>query len=93
MTQTLVYEVPATDSTLLSFDGRVLEVFGEAEAGRYHLWEEPRLEIRPGRSRLLVIRTRPDRRRQSVFYDPARRAGLEALAERLERSRPPVAEH
>lgn len=92
MTQTPPYEAPATDSTLLSFDGRVLEVFGEVEAGRYHIWEEPRLEFRPGRSRLLVIRTRPDRRRHSVLYDPARRVGLEALAERLERSRPQVSE-
>jgi len=77
-------EVPLTDSTMLSFDGRVLEVFGEIDAGRYHIREEPRLEFRPGRSRMLVIRTRPNRRRQTVFYDPSRRAGLQALAERLE---------
>ncbi|MEV6507260.1 hypothetical protein [Streptomyces sp. NPDC051642] len=88
MTRTPFSAVPLTDSTMLSFDGSVLEVFGEIDAGRYHSWEEPRLEFRPGRSRLLVIRTRPNRRRQTVFYDPARRAGLQALAEQLERSGP-----
>jgi hypothetical protein len=68
---------------MLSFDGSVLEVYGEIDAGRYHIWEQPRLEFRPGRSRMLVIRTRPNRRRQTVFYDPSHRAGLQALAERL----------
>ncbi|MFI5881090.1 hypothetical protein [Streptomyces sp. NPDC051554] len=88
MTRTPFTTVPLTDSTMLSFDGSVLEVFGEIDAGRYHIWEEPRLEFRPGRSRTLVIRTRPNRRRQSVFYDPSRRAGLQALAEQLGRSEP-----
>ncbi|XUL85923.1 hypothetical protein ACQ86D_03785 [Streptomyces galilaeus] len=32
MTPTLLYDAPVTESALLSFDGRVLEVFGYVDA-------------------------------------------------------------
>ncbi|MFF3123641.1 hypothetical protein ACFVRD_15005 [Streptomyces sp. NPDC057908] len=92
MTPTPFHEAPATDSVLLSFDGRVLEVFGYTDAARYHIWEEPRLEFRPGRSRRLTITTKHGRR-HSIPYDPHRLVGLQALADRLARSRPEGSEH
>ena len=41
MTPTLPYDAPVTESALLSFDGRVLEVFGYVDAARYHVWDLP----------------------------------------------------
>ncbi|MFG2779809.1 hypothetical protein ACGFY7_18400 [Streptomyces prunicolor] len=43
MTRTAFAEVPLTDSTMLSFDGSVLEVLGEIDAGLQALAE--RLEL------------------------------------------------
>ncbi|WP_369240339.1 hypothetical protein AB5J56_39480 [Streptomyces sp. R21] len=34
---TLPYEVPESDTTLLTFDGRVLELFGFGDAHRLHI--------------------------------------------------------
>jgi hypothetical protein len=86
------YEVPAGDHVLLSFDGRVLEVFGYIDDARYHIWERPRLEFRPGRRRRLSIVTRHGRR-HTIPYDAHLLPGLQALAERLERSLTETAEH
>jgi hypothetical protein len=43
------YEALADDTTLLTFDGRVLELFGVGDAHRLHIWQEPRLEFGTGR--------------------------------------------
>ncbi|WP_427924709.1 hypothetical protein [Streptomyces sp. cg40] len=86
MTPTLPYDAPVTESALLSFDGRVLEVFGYADAARYHVWEEPRLEFRTGRLGRLTIITKSGRK-HSVLYDEAFLSGLRVLADLLERSR------
>ncbi|MDV9171425.1 hypothetical protein R6V09_15000 [Streptomyces sp. W16] len=91
MTPTLPYEVPVTESALLSFDGRVLEVFGYVDAARYHIWEEPRIEFRTGRIRRLTIVTRHGRK-HSVLYDESCLPGLSVLADLLERSRPQAPE-
>jgi hypothetical protein len=75
------YEVLANDATLLTFDGRVLELFGAGDAHRLHIRQEPRLEFG----------TRPqaqdgDRHRQpgvprhSLPYDPERLDALRAFA-------------
>ncbi len=83
MTQPPFLEVPLTDSSLLSFDGRVLEVFGHVDAARYHVWEEPRIQFRTGRLRRLTITTKHGRR-HSLLYDAHRLPDLQAIAERLE---------
>jgi hypothetical protein len=92
VTQSPFFDAPMTDSSMLSFDGRVLEVFGYVDAARYHIWEEPRIEFRTGRTRRLTITTKHGRR-HSVLYDAHRLPDLQALADRLERSRPGGAEH
>jgi hypothetical protein len=85
VTPTPLFEAPAADHVVLSFDGRVLEVFGYVDDARYHIWEQPRLEFRPGRSRRLEIITKRGRR-MSILYDAHRLPGLQALADRLARS-------
>ncbi|MDW6057531.1 hypothetical protein SAZ11_04995 [Streptomyces sp. FXJ1.4098] len=40
---------------LLTFDGRVLEVFGLTGTHRYHIWQEPHLEFSHGRHPWLTI--------------------------------------
>lgn len=81
----LPHEAPTSDSVLLSFDGRVLEVFGYVNTARYHVWEEPRLEFTSGRRfHSLTIRLRSGRR-HTMPYDAHRLPGLRALAEVLER--------
>ncbi|WP_405866235.1 MULTISPECIES: hypothetical protein [unclassified Streptomyces] len=85
MTSPIFYEAPASDFILLSFDGRVLEAFGYVNAVRYHLWEQPRLEFRPGRSRRLAIVTKRGRR-HTITYDAHLLPGLQALAARLAES-------
>ncbi|UXX91890.1 hypothetical protein N7U49_04990 [Streptomyces sp. AD2-2] len=92
MTQPPFLEVPATDSVLLSFDGRVLEVFGYADAARYHVWEEPRIQFRTGRLRRLTITTKHGRS-HSLLYDAHRLPDLQVLAERLESTGRPDPEH
>ncbi|MET7486147.1 hypothetical protein [Streptomyces sp. NPDC005538] len=92
MTQSPYSDAPLNDSTMLSFDGRVLEVFGFNDAARYHVWEEPRIEFRTGRSHKLTITTKAGRS-HTMYYDAHRLPDLQALAERLERSRPGGAQH
>ena len=87
MTPALPYDAPVTDSALLSFDGRVLEVFGHADAARYHVREEPRIEFRTGRIRRLTIITKSDRK-HTVLYGEPYLPGLRVLADLLERTRP-----
>ncbi|TDC79090.1 hypothetical protein [Streptomyces hainanensis] len=81
------YEVFATDTTLLCFDGRVLEVFGFNDTHRYHVRQEPRLEFDSGRRPRMSIVTGRDYR-HTFSYDPHRLDGLRALADLLARSRP-----
>ncbi|MEV0740136.1 hypothetical protein AB0I51_30330 [Streptomyces sp. NPDC050549] len=92
MTPALPYDAPVTGSAPLSFDGRVLEVFGYVDAARYHVWEEPRIEFRTGRIRRLTIITKSGRK-HTVRYDEPCLPGLRILADLLERSRPRAPEH
>ena len=73
----------ADDTTLLVFDGEVLEMFGRVDAHRMHIWQRPRLELLDGK--------RPKARihcgigpEHTFPYDTHRRAELEALAAALE---------
>ncbi|MFF0011718.1 hypothetical protein [Streptomyces sp. NPDC005374] len=87
-----LYEAPANEHVLVSFDGRVLEVFGYVDDARYHLWERPRLEFGPGRRQGLAIVTRHGRR-HSIPYDAHLLPGLQSLAEQLARSLAETPEH
>lgn len=75
-----------TDSVLLSFDGRVLEVFGYVDVARYHAWEGPRLEFSSGRRFHRLTITVRSGRRHVIPYDVHRIAGLQVLADLLTRS-------
>ncbi|MEV0642533.1 hypothetical protein AB0I77_48040 [Streptomyces sp. NPDC050619] len=67
------YEVLANDTTLLTFDGRVLELFGFGDAHRPHIWQEPRLEFGTGRKpRMGTVIGQPGVSRRSLPYDPER---------------------
>ncbi|WP_405468067.1 hypothetical protein [Streptomyces canus] len=79
------YEAPTSDSVLLSFDGRVLEVFGYVDAARYHVREEPQLNFKSGRFRRLTIIVRSGRH-HTMPYDADRLPGLHAMADLLARS-------
>lgn len=71
-----VGELWANDANLLSFDGRVLEVFGFADVHRFHIAMRPL--VRVGK-RMMTIS--PDHGGQlSFFIDQARRAELEEFA-------------
>lgn len=78
------YEVPVSDNVLLSFDGRVLEVFGYVDDARYHIWEEPRVEFSTPRHRVTIIVR--SGRKHTVPYDARFLPGLQALADRVARS-------
>ncbi|XUK64026.1 DUF2470 domain-containing protein [Plantibacter sp. RU18] len=63
----------ASSSALLSFDGRVLEVFGFADVQRFHVAMRPVILI--GKKMLTI---RPEHGGQyAFFYDVERRAQLE----------------
>ncbi|MGC5530506.1 hypothetical protein [Streptomyces sp. SR-10] len=49
------HEVLANDTTLLTFDGRVLEVSGFGDAHRLHIRQEPRLEFGAGRKPTMAV--------------------------------------
>jgi len=71
-------EALVDDSTLLVFDGSVLEVFGYTDTHRTHVWQRPRLVLVDGKRPRLEITTARGLR-HGMSYDLARRAGLEAL--------------
>jgi hypothetical protein len=71
-------EALVDDSTLLVFDGSVLELFGYTDVHRTHVWQRPRLVLVEGKRPRLEITTARGLR-HGMTYDPARRAGLEAL--------------
>ncbi|MFD5629164.1 hypothetical protein [Streptomyces sp. NPDC127072] len=80
------YEVLANDTTLLTFDGRVLELLGFSDVHRLRIWQEPRLEFGTGRkTRMEIIIGQPGVPRHSFPYDPERLAGLRAFAAQLAR--------
>ncbi|MFB9314645.1 hypothetical protein [Nocardioides plantarum] len=69
-------EVWASENALLSFDGRVLEVFGFADTHRFHVAFTPVVLVG---KRMVTIR--PTHGGQySFFYDQPRRGELEAFA-------------
>lgn len=80
-----LHEVFVTDTVLLSFDGRVLEVFGYTDTHRTHLFQEPRLEFGTGRRPRMEITTASGAR-HSMPYDPHRLDALRAFAARLARA-------
>ncbi|MEV5853455.1 MULTISPECIES: hypothetical protein [Streptomyces] len=49
------HEVLANDTTLLTFDGRVLELFGFGDVHRLHIRQEPRLEFGTGREPTMAV--------------------------------------
>ena len=72
----------ADDTTLLVFDGQVLEMFGRVDAQRMHIWQRPRLELLDGKRPKARIRCAigPE---HTFPYDAHRRPELEALAAAL----------
>lgn len=80
------YEVLADDTTLLTFDGRVLELFGYGDVHRLHVWQQPRLEFGTGRKpRMQIMTGQPGVPRHSMPYDPGRLDALRAFAAHLAR--------
>lgn len=74
---------------LLVFDGRVLELFGYADAHRLHLLQHPRLEfVEEGRKKLPRLKVVSDRQTFTFDYDQARRPDLERLDAALRAARP-----
>lgn len=71
-------EALVDDTTLLVFDGSVLEVFGYTDTHRTHIWQRPRLVLVDRKRPRLEITTARGLR-HGMSYDPARRADLEAL--------------
>ncbi len=79
-------EVWASSSVLVSFDGRVLEVFGLVDVERIHIAFRPVI-LFPGKSRVTI---RPERGAPYTFFaDPERRPDLQPLAERVLAAHPP----
>ncbi|PJJ62306.1 hypothetical protein [Compostimonas suwonensis] len=74
-------DVWASPSVLVSFDGRVLEVFGFADAQRFHIAFLPRI-VFVGKSRM-SIRPQGGGGQYTFFYAVERRAALERLAEHV----------
>ncbi|MFE2288986.1 hypothetical protein ACFXDJ_33055 [Streptomyces sp. NPDC059443] len=80
-----VLEAPVTDTVLLVFDGRVLELFGFNDVHRWHVWQRPRIECTEGRRPTLTITLGRSDYRFRMPCDTHRLPGLRALAERLPR--------
>jgi hypothetical protein len=70
---------PINDTTIISFDGRIIEVFGYSEAHRYHAAQRPRMSVG---KRMASIEPQGGAK-WSFFYDRDRREVLEAFAERV----------
>ncbi|WP_405468212.1 hypothetical protein [Streptomyces anulatus] len=49
------HEVLTSDTTLLTFDGRVLELFGFGDVHRLPVRQEPRLEFATGRKPTMAV--------------------------------------
>jgi hypothetical protein len=79
------HEVWASPTTLLTLDGRVLEVFGFADAQRFHLAFRPVLQ----RSAKLVAIKPEQGPKLSFFYDRENAERLDAFARLLEAAHPP----
>jgi hypothetical protein len=77
------FKAQSDDSTLLVFDGQVLEMFGRNDAHRYHVWQRPRLAFVDGKRPRVTI-TCAIGPRHDFAYDAHRRPELEALAAALE---------
>jgi len=69
-------EARASSQALLSFDGRVLEVFGFADVHRFHAAFAPRIRI----GKKMVTITPEHGGQLSFFYDADRRAEIEEFA-------------
>lgn len=76
-----------TDTVLISFDGRILELFGYSDTHRLHIWQAPRLEFGTGRNPRMTIVTGRGMR-HSLPYDAHRLDALRLFAERLAQSPP-----
>lgn len=76
------HEAWATDQVLLTFNGSVLEIFGFNDTHRLHIAHRPSLQFEEGRRPRLHIAD-DFGPRHTFDYDPARRVGLDVLAELL----------
>ncbi|HEY0248762.1 MAG TPA: hypothetical protein VGC45_10935 [Gryllotalpicola sp.] len=79
----IVDEVWASPSVLMSYDGRVLEVFGLVDVARFHRGLRPQI-VFAGKTRI-TIKPRSGGN-LSFFFDPARRDEVEAFAARVHAS-------
>ncbi|MBQ1104833.1 hypothetical protein ACH4MN_07580 [Streptomyces anulatus] len=84
------HEVLANDTTLLTFDGRVLELFGFGDAHRLHVRQEPRLEFGTGRQPTMAVTIGQPGVPRHYFchyfpYAPERLDALRAFAVQLAR--------
>lgn len=79
------HEVWANPTTLLTLDGRVLEVFGFTDAQRFHLAFRPVLQ----RSKKLVTIKPESGPQLSFFYDRENADRLDAFGRLLEAAHPP----
>jgi len=79
-----VDEVWASESTLIAFDGRVLEVFGLTDAQRMHIAFRPTITVG---SKLVTIKPTSGAR-LSFFYDSARADDIAAFAARVHAAHP-----
>jgi hypothetical protein len=78
---TELIEVWASKSVIVSFDGRVVEVFGFADAQRFHVGFRPKLHF-VGKTRL-SIRPEGGGGNYTFFYAPECRPALETFVERV----------
>ena len=81
---------------LLTFDGRVLEIFGLSDAHRFHIAYSPRIELgenppNPKKQPHLTIQSA--RGSFGSAFDPSCRAGLERLDARLREATQCYASH
>ncbi|GAB3586765.1 hypothetical protein GCM10027406_37550 [Leifsonia lichenia] len=79
-----VVEAWVSESILLSFDGRILEVFGLTDVHRMHITFRPTITV----GKKLVSITPTHGGRLSVFYDAARADDIAAFAALLHAAHP-----
>ena len=73
-------DVWASDTTLLSYDGRILEVFGFSDTHRYHVAYRPTITVGP---KMVTIKAE-NLGQHSFFFEQHRRAELEEYARMLD---------